>query len=70
MERTAVKSKDIAVVGYDPNEQTLEVVFRQGGVYHYKDVAQDTHKQFLSAPSLGIYFRDNIREKYKYEKIS
>lgn len=70
MERIPVKSRDIAVVGYDAEANTLEVVFRLGGVYHYKDVAPGTHREFLNAPSLGTYFRDHIRENYAFEKIS
>lgn len=70
MERLAVQSKDIALVGYDSGENTLEVVFRSGGVYHYKKVPAEVHRDFLEAPSLGIYFRDNIKEKFSFEKIS
>lgn len=70
MERIAVQSKDIAVVGYDSADGSLEVVFRSGGVYHYKQVPAAVHREFLEAPSLGIFFRDNIKEKFSYEKVS
>lgn len=69
MERTAVRSKDIAIVGYDASMQVLEVAFKTGGVYHYQNVPESVHQAFLKAPSQGIYFRDQIREKYPSQKI-
>ena len=70
MERTAVQSRDIALVGYDVETATLEVVFRAGGVYQYEKVPADVYQNFLTAPSHGNYFREHIREHYAYQKIS
>ena len=41
MERTAVRSRDIAVIGYDATTLTLEITFRAGGVYHYSGVPEE-----------------------------
>ena len=70
MERVAFRSKDIALVGYDDEDNTLELAFRSGCVYHYRAVPKNIHETFLSAPSLGIFFRDHIREVYSCEKVS
>ena len=48
MERIAVKSRDIAIVGYEAESATLEVAFRNGGVYRYQNVPQDIYQQFTS----------------------
>lgn len=70
MERTAVRSREIAIIGHDGRSRTLEIAFRSGGVYHYSGVSEEVHQALLKAPSQGIYFSQNIKEKYPYQKIS
>lgn len=70
MERVAVESREIAVVGYDEGAKTLEVTFRRGGVYQYQGVSPDIHKQLMEAPSLGIFFAQNIKDCFPYQKVS
>lgn len=69
MERTAVRSQEIAIVGYDSETSTLEIVFRRGGVYHYFDVPQDTYHKLMTAPSRGIYFDQAIKTRFRYRKV-
>ena len=38
MERTPVTSTDILSIGYDTDNQTLEIEFIRGAVYQYSDV--------------------------------
>jgi hypothetical protein len=38
MERTPVTSTDILSVGYDPDQELLEVEFIRGAVYQYSGV--------------------------------
>ena len=70
MERTAVRSRDIAIVGYNPSTSTLEVAFRNGAVYHYTSVPADVYKNLMAAPSHGIYFGRHIKDKFPYKKAS
>lgn len=69
MERIAVKSRDIAIVGYEAQSATLEVAFRNGGVYRYQNVPQDVYRQFMDAPSMGTFFSEKIKTAFPYEKI-
>ena len=69
MQRTAVKSRDIAIVGYDPKTSTLEIAFRIGGVYHYSRVPEEVYKELMASPSQGKYFDQKIKHKYPYAKI-
>ncbi len=69
MERTAVQSSEIAIVGYDGNRKVLEIAFRNGGVYHYSGVPAAEHQKLMSAASHGTYFNQNIKDKYPAEKI-
>ncbi len=70
LKRTAVQSREIAIVGYDAESSTLEIVFRRGGVYHYSGVPEETYRELMSAPSRGTYFSSHIKNQYLYRKIS
>ncbi|MDD5218099.1 MAG: KTSC domain-containing protein [Candidatus Omnitrophica bacterium] len=70
MEHVAVRSRDIAIVGYDKDVHALEIAFRSGGVYRYLDVPEGVYQALMSAPSYGNYFRDYIKNNFKYEKVS
>ena len=68
MERQSVDSSNLASVGYDAENEILEVEFNHGGVYQYFDVPEDVYRELMAAPSHGRYFMANIRGDYEYEK--
>ena len=70
MERVAVQSRDIAIVGYDPETQALEIAFRNGGVYRYSGVPAGVHESLMSAASHGTYFNQNIKDRYPCTKLA
>ena len=70
MDRQAVRSKDIAIVGYDSKKNLLEVTFRAGGVYHYMNVPVHVYQKFIQAESQGTFFNREIKDAYPYIKIS
>jgi len=70
MQRYPVSSSNISSIGYDQRSATLEVEFTSGDVYRYFDVPEHLHQQFLHATSLGQFLNDNIRYRYRYQKIS
>lgn len=67
--RTPVASSNLASVGYDADDETLEIEFHSGGVYRYADVPQAVYQELLSAQSHGSYFHENIRGEYDYRRI-
>jgi hypothetical protein len=69
MERVAVQSNEIAVVGYSAETSTLEITFRRGGVYHYLNVPEEVHRALLQASSVGTYFAQQIKDVYSCQKI-
>ncbi len=69
MERRKISSSQIRSVGYDPASQTLEVELSSGAVYQYTRVSAEVHRRFLSAPSPGSWFRDNIEESFTGRRI-
>jgi hypothetical protein len=65
-----VRSRDLALVGYDNTTSILEVVFRAGGVYRYRGVPESVYHGLMSAPSHGTFFQRHIKAQYPYAKVS
>ena len=70
MQRERVDSSSLASVGYDGRSHTLEVQFRNGGVYQYLEVPEEEVRELLTADSLGRYLNENIKESYPVRKLS
>ena len=64
MERKPVESSNIKSIGYNPDNQVLEVEFTSGTVYQYDDVPPELYADFESAPSVGRFFHQNIKSVY------
>ena len=69
MKRQSVESSNLASVGYDAENEILEVEFKHGGVYQYFDVPQNVFEELMDAGSHGVYFSANIRNDYEYQKM-
>ena len=67
--RQSVTSSDIASVGYDAASQTLEIEFHATGVYRYFSVPATVFETFLTTPSPGKYFLQNVKGKFAWEKV-
>ena len=65
MKRQSVESSNLASVGYDAENEILEVEFKHGGVYQYFDVPQNVYEELMNASSHGVYFSANIRNDYE-----
>jgi hypothetical protein len=68
-DRTKVESSSIASIGYTRSTSALEIEFRSGAIYRYRDVPITAFKEFMKAESKGRFFAAQIRGKYAYEKI-
>ncbi len=69
MKRQTVESSNLASIGYDSENEILEVEFNHGGIYHYFDVPHDVYEELMNAESHGKYFSANIRNDYEYQKL-
>ena len=69
MERQSVSSSNLASIGYDAENEILEVEFKHGGIYQYFDVPENVYDELMNADSHGVYFSANIRNNYEFEKI-
>ena len=54
-------SSNIAEIGYNPDERTLQVMFKRGGIYNYEGVTQDGYDSLMKAESKGKFFNGNIK---------
>lgn len=65
-----VRSRDLALIGYDNETSILEVVFRAGGVYRYHGVPESIYHGLMAAPSHGTFFQKHIKVQYAFVKVS
>ncbi|GAB3686460.1 KTSC domain-containing protein [Salinarchaeum chitinilyticum] len=69
MNRTPVSSSDLDSVGYDQDNQILEVEFNSGGVYQYFDVPPRIYEGLMNASSHGSYFHSQVKDNFRYDQI-
>lgn len=69
MKRTAVASSTLNSAGYDSQTMTLELEFTSGDVYQYFDVPVDVYLKLRQSESLGRFFNEQIKKKYRFMKL-
>jgi hypothetical protein len=65
----SVNSSMLRRVRYDPKQRSLDVVFRTGEIYRYKDVPLDEYQKLMRAASLGRYMQMHIIEHYETTRL-
>lgn len=69
MEYHEVESSNIEKVGYDEEDQLLEITFKSGGVYWYMQFREDNLSALLDAESKGKHFHKFIKGKFACAKV-
>ena len=69
MERNQVDSSTILSIGYEPSSETLEIEFKNGGIYQYYNVPQTIYQQLMEAASKGQFFHTYIRNAFPYSRV-
>jgi len=70
MKRVAVHSSSLRALGYDLDQQALEVEFHNGSQYRYEQVPAEVVQALLEADSLGRYFNQVFKaQHYPYRRI-
>ena len=64
-----VESSMILGVRYDETTHNLEVIFRTGETYRYKNVPPFEYEGLLSAKSQGQYMHKRILGRFDYERV-
>jgi hypothetical protein len=67
---TPCESSNIAAHGYDASTKTLAIQFKgSGSIYHYHDVPADVAHELGNAESVGRFFGQHIRPKFKHTAV-
>ena len=69
MERKRVSASNIRAVGYDAGRQLLEIEFSSGAIVQYSGVSPEVHRRFMSSPSPGSFYQDQIDESFPARKV-
>ena len=69
MERKRVSASNIRAVGYDAGKQLLEIEFSSGAIVQYSGVSPEVHRRFMSSPSPGAFYQDQIDENFPSRKV-
>jgi hypothetical protein len=69
MERKRVNASNVRSVGYDAGKQLLEIEFTSGSIVQYSGVSPEVHRRFMSSPSPGSFFQDQIDENFPSRKL-
>jgi hypothetical protein len=69
-QRYAVESTTLVSVGYLAPQCVLEVAFHDGSQYRFFAVPARCVEQLLAADSKGGYFNRNIRNHFRFQRIS
>ena len=64
-----VESEMLVAAGYDRKSRSLQVIFRTGGAYRYKNVPSHKYDELMSAESIGQYMHKHIIGRYDYERL-
>lgn len=67
--RQVVESQIIHSVGYAKEPGVLEVQFRNGWIYQYKDVPESVYLALMNAPSHGKYLKRHIVDVYVTHRV-
>jgi hypothetical protein len=69
VEREPVSSSSILSVGYEASSETLEIEFKETGVYQYLNVPQFMWERLMGADSVGKFFNAEIKNAFACQKI-
>jgi hypothetical protein len=64
-----VNSSMLRRVRYDRKNRFLDVVFRTGETYRYKDVPRDEYNRLMEAESHGKYMQTHIIDHYDVVRL-
>ena len=69
MARADLQSHTLKTAIYQDRSASLELAFRSGAIYRYRDVPEPVFQELLRAESKGRYFNQRIRNRFPHAKI-
>ena len=65
----SVASTMASAIGYDSENEVLQIEFNSGAVYQYSDIDEDTFEDLYSSDAVGRYYNQYIKGKYQSQRI-
>ena len=62
-------SSVVAKADYDPETETLRIIYTSGSIYDYKKVPPAVFDEMKNAFSKGVFLNKEIKGNYVYKKI-
>jgi hypothetical protein len=69
MHRDQLPSTSLKSVGYDGEQEILEVEFCNGEIHQYLNVPPEDYADLIASESQGSYFTNHIRGMYEYREV-
>ncbi len=69
MERETVNSSTVLSIGYEPTSETLEVEFKNGGIYQYYNVPEPIYQSLMTSDSKGKFLHVYIKPAYSCSRV-
>lgn len=63
-------SSVIKSLHYDSYSHTLRIAFVSGSTYDFENVPETTYQLLKNSGSMGTFFNQKIKQKYKYKKVN
>ena len=64
-----VASPMASAIGYDSENEVLQIEFNSGAVYQFSEVDEDTWEDLYTSEAVGRYFNQNIKGRYQSQRI-
>lgn len=64
-----VDSEMASAIGYNEEDQVLQIEFRSGSVYQYSDVQPEIWESLQDADSTGRFFNSEIKGYYSSQRV-
>ena len=64
-----VASTMASAIGYDSENEVLQIEFNSGAVYQYSDIDEHTWEDLHSSDAVGRYYNQYIKGKYQSQRI-
>jgi hypothetical protein len=61
---TSISSTNLNAIGYDPQTAELQVQFRNGDVYSYRNVPQDTYDRMINGDAGRVFASEIKPQRY------
>ena len=64
------ESTAVRAIRYDAERRRLVVRFEDGDEYAFVGVPGDVHRSFTEAESKAVFFAEEVRGRYPYNKLT